>query len=104
MDLGIRSCLACTFDQRRPDGGRILEARVMVGDDEDVTALDRGARHVEPLARITVAVSAEEHQHLARCHAAHGGERLLERVGGVAEVDEHRRPAFPGHSWVRPGR
>ena len=67
---------------------------MVVGDDEDVAALDRGAAHVVALRRVAVAVGAEEHEHPAGRHAADRGERLLERVGGVAEVDVDRRTAL----------
>ncbi len=104
VDLGIRSCLAGAFDESRPDGGGVLEARVVVGDHEDVAAFDSGARHVEAFARISVAIGTEQHQHLARGHSADGGERLLERVGGVTEVTNTAGPVDPETSWVRPGR
>ena len=87
MDLGIRPRAARTLDQRRADRVGVLEARVVIGDDQDVAALDTGAAHVVALRGVAVAVGAEEHEHLARCHAAHGGEGLLERIGGVPEVD-----------------
>ena len=51
---------------------------------------DAGAAHVVPLGRVAVAVGAEEHDDLAGRDAPHRGERLLEGVGGVAEVDVDR--------------
>lgn len=92
VDHRVGTSSARALDERRTDGCRILEARVVVGDDQDVAAEHRGAAHVEPLARITITVGAEEHQNLAGSHTAHRGEGLLKRVGRVPEVNEHSRP------------
>ena len=90
VDLGIRTRSPCTLQQGRPNRIRVLESRVVVGDDQDVAALDRGAAHVVAFALVTVTIGAEEHEHAPRRDAADRGERLLEGIGGVAEIDVDR--------------
>ena len=104
MDLGIRSRAARALDQGRPDRVDVLEARVMIGDDQDVAALDTRAAHVVTLGGVAIAVGAEEHQHLARGHAADGGQGLLEGVGGVPEVDVDGGAAIARHALGASGQ
>ena len=62
VDVGIRPRAPRALDEGRADRVGVLEPRVVIGDHQDVAALDAGAAHVVALGRVAVAVGAEEHE------------------------------------------
>ena len=57
-------------EDRLADRRRILRARVVVGDDDDVGMLGSGASHQRPLAGVAVAAGAEDDDEAARASSA----------------------------------
>ena len=53
---------AAPGDDRRPDVGRVLVARVVVGDDDEVGQLGGDPTHRLALALVAVAAGAEHHR------------------------------------------
>ena len=75
----------------RPDRGRILAARIVVGDDDRVGVFCSDFAHQRPLALIAVAAAAEHHDELALRIRPQRFERLGERIRLVRVVDEDGR-------------
>ena len=78
-------------EDRRADRRRILRARIVVGDDDDVGMLGRGLAHQRPLAGVAVAAGAEDDDEPARGHRPERREHARQRVGLVGVVDEDQR-------------
>ena len=73
------------------DGARILAARIVVGDENQIgQALGDGA-HQGPLALVAVAAAAEHQHQPARAMRAQRLERGFERVGGMGVIDDQLR-------------
>ena len=88
------------------DRGRVLGARVVVGDDDDVGAARRGLAHERPLVRVAVAAGAEHDDQPARSAQRRAARpaAALDRVGLVRVVDEREeRPARRRTRSIRPG-
>ena len=87
---GARRC----GQDRGADRGRLLAARIVVGDDDAVGILVRDAAHDRPFARVAVAAGAEHHDQLAARIRAQRFERFLQRIRLVRIVDKDRRAVF----------
>src|SRR4051812_4531358 len=73
-------------EDRPADLGRLLAARVVVGDHHDVGVPANDLAHEGPLAGVAVASSAEDHDQPSSREGAQRGERGCERVGFVCVV------------------
>ena len=72
------------------DRGRVLAARIVVGDDGDIGKARRGGAHQRALAAIAIAAGAEHHVQPARRVRAQRGQQPLQRVGGMRVIDIDR--------------
>jgi hypothetical protein len=96
----VRDCRAPVLDDLRvavdarkdlvDDGAGVLAARVVGRDDWDIGELGGDPAHDRALLAVAVATAAEDADQAARCELARGREHVLERVGRVRVVDEHR--------------
>ena len=77
-----------TLEDRGPDGGGVLRARVVVGDDDEVGHLGRGDAHRVALVAVAVATGAGDDHEAARRRRAQGAQRGPDRLGGVGVVDD----------------
>src|SRR5260370_32819317 len=68
-------------EDRGADGGGLLRARVIVGDDDDIGAARRDLAHLRPLARVAIAAAAEDDDQALAHEGAKRRERLFERIG-----------------------
>ena len=85
------------------DAPRVLGARVVGGEDDEVAAPCGGLAHERPLAAVAVAAAAEDGDQAARRERPEDVERARERVGRVGVVDDHgearaRRSARAGRA------
>ena len=80
-------------EDRPADRGRVLAARVVVGDEYEVGARGGDLAHHRPLAGITVAAAAEHHHEAAVGVRPQRVQDLRQRVRLVGVVDEDRRAA-----------
>jgi hypothetical protein len=85
-----------------PDGGGILAARVVVGDEHDVGQFGGNRAHLRPLAAVAVAAAAEHHHKPARRVWPQRFQRMLQGIGRVGIVDEHRRSGAAGGDKLKP--
>ena len=84
------------------DRGRLLAARIVVGDDDAVGILSRDAAHDRAFARVAVAAGAEHHDQFAFGIGPQRLQRLRQRVRLVRVVDEDRRAVVVPASSSRP--
>ena len=75
---------------RGADRGRVLAARIVVGDDGHVGEARGGGAHQRPLAAVAVAAGAEHHVQPARGMRAQRGQQPLQRVRACGR--SRRRP------------
>ena len=80
-------------ENRLPDGGGLLAARIVVGDDHDIGVRCRDPAHDRPLARVAIAAAAEHADQLAGGERADRAECRLQRFRLVRIVD-HREAAI----------
>ena len=76
------------------DRRRLLAARVVVGDDDDVGLLDGDAAHDRPLAPVAIAAAAEHADEAAGGEGPQRIERRRERLGLVRVVDDGEAAAL----------
>ena len=86
------------------DRGRVLAARIVVGDDDDIGEPRRDRAHHRPLARVAVAAAAEHDDEPAAAMRAQRRERRLERVGRMGVIDDHRRAVGVRGDMLHPPR
>ncbi len=77
-----------TGDDRGPDGGGILVARVVVGDHHQVGKFRGDAAHMLSLARVPVAARAEDHRQPSGALVAQRLQHRLQRARLVRVVDQ----------------
>src|SRR5207244_8138534 len=87
----------------REDAQRILGARVVGGEDDEVAPPRGGLAHEGPLAPVAVAAAAEDRDQPPARERTEHVERTRERVGRVCVVDHHGE-ARPGDLLEPPGR
>jgi hypothetical protein len=75
----------------QPDRGRLLAARVVVGDDDQIRVVRGDLAHLRALADVAVAAGAEHRDQPARDVRPQRGDGGGERVGRVRVVDVDRR-------------
>src|SRR5262245_24922897 len=73
------------------DRGRVLAARIVVGDDHAVGIFSRYCAHQRPLSRIAVAAGAEHDDELAFRIRPQRLQRFRQRIRLVRVVDKDRR-------------
>ena len=84
------------------DRVRVLGARVVGGDDADVGQLGPDAAHQRALLAVAVAAAAEDADQPAAGDDARRAQDVLERVGRVRVVDEHREGLALVHGLEAP--
>ena len=80
---------------RGADRGRVLAARIVVGDDRHVGQPRRGRAHQRALAAVAVAAGAEHHVQPAGGVRAQRGQQPLQRVRRVGVIDIDRGAVRP---------
>src|SRR3954451_16202001 len=89
VDLDVDAAPAALQDLG-DDGLRVLIARVVGRDDHDVGLVARDRAHERPLRAVAVAAGAEHDDQAAGGERARGAQHVVERVGRMRVVDEHR--------------
>jgi hypothetical protein len=86
-----------------PDGPGILGARVVVSDDENISAAGSDLPHQRPLSPIPVAATAEDGNQSALGDLTKGGQRCRDGIGGVRVID-HGKKRLAGVDTFHPAR
>src|SRR4051794_23976157 len=86
LDLDAR---ATAFDDLGDDRARVLAARVVGRDDDDVRVLAHDGAHERALGTVAVAAGAEDDDHAPGRERPRRAQHVVERVRGVGVVDEH---------------
>ena len=85
-----------------PDRGRILAARIVVGDDDQVGEPRRDRAHLGALADVAVAAGAEHDDQPAPGMRPQRLDRRFDRVGRVRIIDIDRRAGAGDHRPLEP--
>src|SRR3954449_11614026 len=86
LDLDAR---AAALEDLGDDRARVLAARVVGRDDDDVRVLAHDGAHERALGTVAVAAGAEDDDHAPGRERPRRAQHVVERVRGVGVVDEH---------------
>ena len=92
LDLVRQRRASRTIFNLQNDANRILGSRVVACNDGGVSVQRGGCAHERALLRVSVSPTAEHHDHAALGDVLDRKDRLLERVGRVSVVHDHREP------------